>query len=183
MTLIEKMRAKLPEKYVEAAIANTPTTDQISLYNERADFSGLFLWEETAEGHAFWAKVHEYLTYDKPLPPFPHHRSKQLSEHSAPETAHVGTNQQTNNNTMFEKYVDKGFVSVDLVDGRDVSDLSDADLISKIKSRQKAVKDLTDTGLTGPYFDQQKAKHDEVVAKLLAALNGRAAAPAAPAQA
>lgn len=86
---------------------------------------------------------------------------------------------------MLHKYADKPVATPTLVNGQDVTDLSDREILNQIKARKKSVEEIVATGATGAYVDHIRAQEGLAIDALLKELNSRApqaaAAPAAEA--
>ena len=95
----------------------------------------------------------------------------QFQRHSDEENALVGQ-EQTNTTMRLDKYADQTVATVTLVEGQDVTDLTPSSIIAQIKARKKAVRELTEAGITGAYIEREKAEHEKAIIVLLDTLNG-----------
>lgn len=100
----------------------------------------------------------------------------QLSAEAAPAAEALT---QTPTHTMHPKYSDQPVAQITAVFGTDVSTMSASDCLNAIKSNNAAVKALTDTGITGPYVDEQVNNYKAANEVLLARLNSFVKAPTA----
>jgi hypothetical protein len=73
--------------------------------------------------------------------------------------------------TMNPKYSDQPVANVTLVFGTDVSTMSASDCLGAIKGNNSAAKALTDTGITGPYVEEQLNRYAAANEVLLKRLN------------
>ena len=74
---------------------------------------------------------------------------------------------------MLHKYADKPVATPTLVNGQDVTDLSDREILNQIKARKKSVEEIVATGATGAYVDHFRTQEGIAVEALLKELNSR----------
>ena len=84
---------------------------------------------------------------------------------------------------MLNKYADKPVATPTLVNGQDVTDLTDREILHQIKARKKSVEEIVATGATGAYLDNFTAQEGLAIAALLKELNSRAPQVAAATEA
>lgn len=189
MKSLHYLRTILPQPHYEAVVRNIKTQNPEKLdfwsnVSERKDpIVAMFNWENTPEGDFFWRDVHMATIsidpFRKSIEPFPipPHKSwptqeAPLSGHPGPETPMTGTNNKTT--TMLHKYADKPVATPTLVNGQDVTDLSDREILNQIKARKKSVEEIIATGAVGAYVDHFRTQEGIAIEALLKELNSRA---------
>lgn len=182
MTKLEYLQSVLPEPFWKAIIQNAIHEDGES--HQLASpatiksmvVTPLFTWRKTPEGHDFWRDVSRSLCGECPLPQ-PHlswsiqDAPQPISGHNGLETPNQGQPQTTK--AMLHKYADKPVATPTLVNGQDVTDLSDREILNQIKARKKSVEEIVATGATGAYVDHFRTQEGIAVEALLKELNSR----------
>jgi hypothetical protein len=181
---MKPLKEILPDLFYKAVIRNMK--DQKRPMNLRGldSIDLAFKWRGTPEGDEFWNDVDNQVlsvqklggSFDMP----PHHSwttcvdasSAPLSGHNGLETPNDGHKPQTT--TMLHKYADKPVATPTLVNGQDVTDLSDREILNQIKARKKSVEEIVATGATGAYVDHIRAQEGLAIDALLKELNSRA---------
>jgi hypothetical protein len=204
MTNLEYLNQLLPPAFIQAVIRNVDKQNKssrlIHAHINGSPIIKLFEWDSTEEGHGFWMGVYSAtcLLDKKPcaeLKPHPSWNAQnslqkgatylngkllpQLSGHNGLETPNQGQ-PQTNKN-MLHKYADKPVATPTLVNGQDVTDLSDREILNQIKARKKSIEEIVATGATGAYVDHFRTQEGIAIEALLKELNSRAPQAAAPA--
>jgi len=209
MTKLEYLQELLPPAFIEAIIRNVENQNKapqlIHQYERGSPLYNMFTWRLTDEGFPFWKEVSDAINSTQhkklcaelcPHPSWSAQDAPQkgatylngkllppLSGHNGLETPNQGQPQTTT--TMLHKYADKPVATPTLVNGQDVTDLSDREILNQIKARKKSVEEIVATGATGAYVDHIRAQEGLAIDALLKELNSRApqaaAAPAAEA--
>lgn len=171
MKTVKEWLELLPEPYRSKALRNAKQCPWSSIhaktYSAARALLDAFDWEESPEKHEHWFKLYDDLM------------NKKISlDAGQPEESTKQTNTKTK--TMLDKYSAQAVATVTLVYGTDVSELSAKQCLSAIKANNDEIKSLTESGVTGPYVDQQIAARRAANAALVAQLNTFAAPVAAP---
>jgi hypothetical protein len=167
-----KFLEQLPDGYRELALHNHKKwpNSRYMPQNLGQAVSYAQEWARTPEGFDFWSKIRDAIDYGKPFPPLPLSAKTAVAD-EAP------THKPTHN--MHPKYSDQPVAQITAVFGTDVSTMSASDCLNAIKSNNSAAKALTDTGITGPYVDEQVNNLKAANEVLLARLNSFVKAPTA----